>query len=90
MIVPLLVIGGGPLPDSTGGYTGHRVNQKTQSITYHFFPLLVWLSVTTFYLQYISIHISLCPKKQKLKFCFGLLGALEGWYGDPTKRFSNL
>ena len=36
------------------------------------------------------VHISLCQKKQKLEFCFGLLGALEGWYVDPTKRFSNL
>ena len=35
---------------------------------------------------YFIITISLCQKKQKLEFCFDLLGALEGWYGDPTKR----
>ena len=30
-----------------------------------------------------------CAKK-KFEFCFGELVALEGWYGDPRKRFSNL
>ena len=33
---------------------------------------------------------SLYQKKQKLEFCLALLEALGGWYGDPTKRFSNL
>ena len=33
---------------------------------------------------------SLFQKKQKLEFCLALLRALEEWYGDPTKRFSNL
>ena len=36
------------------------------------------------------LHTSLYQKKQKLEFCLALLGALGGWYGDPTKRFSNL
>ena len=32
-----------------------------------------------------------CAKKQKkFEFCFVRFVALEGWYGDPRKRFSNL
>ena len=34
--------------------------------------------------------LACAKKKQKLEFCFDLLGALEGWYGDPTEQFSNL
>ena len=29
-------------------------------------------------------------QNKKLEFCLVLLGALEGWYRDLTKRFSNL
>ena len=37
-----------------------------------------------------GLPTSLFQKKQKLEFCLALLRALEEWYGDPTKRFSNL
>ena len=42
-----------------------------------------------FFFNFI-LYISLCQKKQKLEFCFDLLGALGGWYGEPKKQFSNL
>ena len=37
----------------------------------------------------MPLPISLCQKK-KFEFCFVRFVALEGWYGDPRKRFSNL
>ena len=37
-----------------------------------------------------ALHISLCQKQKKFELCFVELVALEGWYGDPRKRFSNL
>ena len=37
-----------------------------------------------------SVCTSLCQKQKKFEFCFTELVALEGWYGDPRKRFSNL
>ena len=36
-----------------------------------------------------KMDTSLCQKK-KFEFCFVRFVALEGWYGDPRKRFSNL
>ena len=37
-----------------------------------------------------SLSSSLCQKQKMLEFCIVELVALEGWYGDPRKRFSNL
>ena len=38
-----------------------------------------------------SLIVSLCrKKKQKFHLSFVELVALEGWYGDPKKQFSNL
>ena len=47
--------------------------------------LLSWLGE-----QASSIDISLCQKQKKFEFCFVRFVALEGWYKDPRKRFSNL
>ena len=40
--------------------------------------------------DYGGVGNSLYQKKKKFEFCFVRFVALEGWYGDPRKRFSNL
>ena len=40
--------------------------------------------------QLIFKYTLACAKKKKFEFCFVRFVALEGWYKDPRKRFSNL
>ena len=56
-----------------------------QNNNWHLGFLLNW-HVSTF----SCILRSLCQKIKKFEFCFVKLVALEGWYGDPRKWFSNL
>ena len=74
----------------------HLQHFWTKDASFMTFPNLQQNSVNAFEISFMqeslctTVFIRLCQKKHKLEFCFDLLGALEGGYGDPTKRFSNL
>ena len=46
--------------------------------------------VSPWWCSWACLNNSLCQKQKKFEFCFVRFVALEGWYGDPRKRFSNL
>ena len=53
--------------------------------------MTVWKFGTVAKTVYLNIDVdSLYQKKKKFEFCFVRFVALEGWYKDPRKRFSNL